>query len=289
MADYRIDDVARLAGTTVRNVRVYQDRGLLPPPRREGRVGWYSDAHLARLRLIGRLLERGYTFTSIGDLVTAWQSGRDLADVLGLEDVLTQPWIDEPAGHLSPGGLQAMFAGQAVPATVRRAVELGLLQRERGGFRVPSPALLAAGAELVQAGIPMPIVLDIAAAVGADLDAVAARFVEVFTEHLVGPRVEVEGLPASTDLRALAALIARLRPQASQAVVSLFGIAMERHSAAVFGETAERTAAPAPAPSPAAPPSAETAATMMSTSKGSKNQTHKNRGDRNDEGKDTSL
>jgi len=289
VADYRIDDVARLAGTTVRNVRVYQDRGLLPPPRREGRVGWYSDAHLARLRLIGRLLERGYTFTSIGDLVTAWQSGRDLADVLGLEDVLTQPWIDEPAGHLSPGGLQAMFAGQAVPATVRRAVELGLLQRERGGFRVPSPALLAAGAELVQAGIPMPIVLDIAAAVGADLDAVAARFVEVFTEHLVGPRVEVEGLPASTDLRALAALIARLRPQASQAVVSLFGIAMERHSAAVFGETAERTAAPAPAPSPAAPPSAETAATMMSTSKGSKNQTHKNRGDRNDEGKDTSL
>ena len=66
MAEYRIDELARLADTTVRNVRVYQDRGLLAPPRRQGRVGIYSEAHLARLRLIGQLLRRGYTFANIG-------------------------------------------------------------------------------------------------------------------------------------------------------------------------------------------------------------------------------
>ena len=32
MAEYRIDDLARAAGTTARNVRAYQERGLLPPP-----------------------------------------------------------------------------------------------------------------------------------------------------------------------------------------------------------------------------------------------------------------
>ena len=32
--EYRIDDLARLAGTTTRNIRVYRDRGLLPPPLR---------------------------------------------------------------------------------------------------------------------------------------------------------------------------------------------------------------------------------------------------------------
>ena len=32
MGEYRIDELARLAGTTVRNVRVYQDRGLLSCP-----------------------------------------------------------------------------------------------------------------------------------------------------------------------------------------------------------------------------------------------------------------
>ncbi|MFB9386717.1 MerR family transcriptional regulator [Pseudonocardia petroleophila] len=37
--EYRIDELAHTAGTTVRNIRAYQDRGLLPPPRRVGRVG----------------------------------------------------------------------------------------------------------------------------------------------------------------------------------------------------------------------------------------------------------
>ena len=32
--EYRIEDLARLAGTTTRNIRVYRDRGLLPPPLR---------------------------------------------------------------------------------------------------------------------------------------------------------------------------------------------------------------------------------------------------------------
>ena len=60
-ASTRIDELARLAGATVRNIRVYQDRGLLAPPRRDGRVGIYTDAHLARLRLIGQLYKRGYS------------------------------------------------------------------------------------------------------------------------------------------------------------------------------------------------------------------------------------
>ena len=86
MAEYRIDELARLADASVRNIRVYQDRGLLAPPRRQGRVGIYSDAHLARLRLIGQLLKRGYTFANIAELLAARERdglllGEDLAQV----------------------------------------------------------------------------------------------------------------------------------------------------------------------------------------------------------------
>src|SRR5215472_10593904 len=108
MGEYRIDELARLASTTVRNVRVYQDRGLLPPPRRDGRVGIYSDAHLARLRLIGQLLERGYTFANIGELVAVWERGGDLAEILNLESALGHPWSDEIAGHVTADGLSEM-------------------------------------------------------------------------------------------------------------------------------------------------------------------------------------
>ena len=55
--EFSIDALARETGSTVRNIRAYQDRGLLPPPERRGRKGIYNDAHLSRLRIINRLLE----------------------------------------------------------------------------------------------------------------------------------------------------------------------------------------------------------------------------------------
>ena len=91
MPEYRIDELAREADTTVRNVRAYQDRGLIPPPRPPGSGRIYTHAHLARLRLIGQLLERGYTLANIAELVSAWERGQDIGKLLGLEAVLVGP------------------------------------------------------------------------------------------------------------------------------------------------------------------------------------------------------
>lgn len=41
--EYRMAELARLAGITVRTVRFYRERKLIPPPRREGRIAWYDD------------------------------------------------------------------------------------------------------------------------------------------------------------------------------------------------------------------------------------------------------
>lgn len=46
---WTVDDLAGRAGLPVRTIREYQTIGLLPPPRKRGRVGLYSRAHLARL------------------------------------------------------------------------------------------------------------------------------------------------------------------------------------------------------------------------------------------------
>ena len=101
MAEYRIDELARLADASVRNIRVYQDRGLLAPPRRQGRVGIYTDAHLARLRLIGQLLRRGYTFANIAELLATWERGGDMAEIFDFESVIGDPWSDEVPGYVT--------------------------------------------------------------------------------------------------------------------------------------------------------------------------------------------
>jgi DNA-binding transcriptional MerR regulator len=51
----RIDELARLEGTTSRTVRSYQSLGLLPGPRLVGRTGFYGAEHRRRLRAISAL------------------------------------------------------------------------------------------------------------------------------------------------------------------------------------------------------------------------------------------
>jgi DNA-binding transcriptional MerR regulator len=82
---WTIDELATLAGTTSRNVRAFQSRGVLPPPHLVGRTGRYDEGHRIRLDAILRLQRRGYSLAAIGDLVAAWEGGRTLGDVLGLE------------------------------------------------------------------------------------------------------------------------------------------------------------------------------------------------------------
>lgn len=242
MTDFRIDDLAREAGTTVRNVRVYQDRGLLPPPRKEGRTGFYSPSHLARLRLIGRLLERGYTFATIGELLAAWQEGRNLEDLLGIEEVVTQPWSTEEPGRTTLTELRKALGKQAGPSALNRAAQLGLIQPAGRGFVVPSPKLLEAGIDLVQAGIPLVVVLDLAEALKTDLAVVAHRFVAIIEERLVPG---VGEMPSSDQLHELADVIRKLRPLANAAVEAVFASAMEAEVSSGLSRTLGRAAPPA--------------------------------------------
>ena len=224
MSDYRIDDLARAAGTTVRNVRVYQDRGLLPPPRREGRTGVYSDAHLARLRLIGSMLDKGYTFAHIGEFLQAWQRGRNLTDLLGLEEVLTTPWSDEVDDYVTLEQLQELFGAELTDATIQTSLDQELVIPDGDRFRVPSPRLLHAGAELVKAGIPLPVVLGLSAQLAEDMDRSAKRLVGAVADHAVLPRTE----SYDASLAEVSELINRLKPLAQMAVDAHLAFAMER-------------------------------------------------------------
>src|SRR5919197_6609285 len=95
---YRIEDLAHHSGATVRTIRAYQDRGLLPRPERRGRANLYSDTHLSRLRQIADLLDRGYTLASIKELLEAWDAGHGLGGVVGLVAEAGGPGTDEGAG-----------------------------------------------------------------------------------------------------------------------------------------------------------------------------------------------
>jgi DNA-binding transcriptional MerR regulator len=235
MSEYRIDELARRAETTVRNVRVYQDRGLLAPPRRAGRVGIYTDAHLARLRLIGQLLRRGYTFANIGEMLAVWERGGGLAEVLDLESAVGHPWSDEVPGHVTAQQLREAFGAEDTAENRARAVALGILEPDGHRYRVPSPRLLSAGAEMVAAGMTLPAVLDLAGRLRGHVDAAAHDMAATVAGHVVAARLR-DGRLEGEDIAEVAAVIRRLRPLAQLVLDAMLAQAMFRHVQDALGD-----------------------------------------------------
>lgn len=226
---YRREDVARAAGVKVRNLRYYQERGLLPPPRREGRIAWYSDDHLTRLRLISDLLGRGYTVNGIAELLNAWEQGGGLSQLLGLEREMTRDWVQEEPVTLSRGELRELFGPTATAADTRRAADLGYVTVDGDLVTYPSRRLLEATLALVRQGVPLAEVLDAGEFVQAQAAAVADRFVGLFRRHVIdaaGP----EGLErlSATQLQHITAAVTALRPVAGEVVAMEFARAMAR-------------------------------------------------------------
>jgi DNA-binding transcriptional MerR regulator len=235
MGEYRIDELARLSATSVRNIRVYQDRGLLAPPRRDGRVGIYTDAHLARLRLIGQMLKRGYTFANIGELLTVWERGGDLAEILDLESAVGHPWSDEIPAYVTVDRLREMFGDEVTAGNLDRAVTLGLLEPDGARYRVPSPRLLSAGAELTAAGMRLHAVLDLAENLRTHVDAAARELAHTVTGHVLAAHLQ-GGMLQGQDIADVAAITRRLRPLAQTAVDAMLAQAMSRHVQEAMGD-----------------------------------------------------
>ncbi|MFG2397775.1 MerR family transcriptional regulator [Streptomyces lydicus] len=218
-AEYRIEDLAHLSGATVRTIRAYQDRGLLPRPERRGRANVYGDAHLARLRQIADLLDRGYTLASIKELLQAWDAGLDLGGVLGLVAEIDGPWTDEKASRISRADLDAAFGGTSDESAVAEAVELGVLERlpdRDDEFLVPSPQELAVAAELHSAGVPLLAISGHLREVRGQVEHIAARFLDFTTEHVFQPFLDHP--PTEAEAAEAAALVRRLRPLAQQTI-----------------------------------------------------------------------
>jgi DNA-binding transcriptional MerR regulator len=248
-----IDELAQAAGTPSSTVRMYQSKGLLPPPRLVGRVGWYGEGHLARLRLIGRLQAQGFSLAAIRHLVDAWESGRGLPEVLGLEASIAAAaeaaagvagtGVASPALVLSLPLLAAVFEGVALtPEVMARAVELGLveLDDEAGVVRVPNPTFLRLGSEIARLGIPAEEVLDEYARLRDVMGEVADRFTDLFDRHLLAP-VADEGY-APDRLPELAATFDRLRGLASQIVDAVLREAIAERATSRLAAEASRFA-----------------------------------------------
>jgi len=197
--EWKVDDLAAMAGLPVRTIREYQTIGLLPAPRRRGRVGLYGPTHLARVQLIGRLQSRGYSLRGIHDLLQSWSDGADLGEVLGLApDQLVH--VDEPGVAAEPDALAGALPG-LVPERLDALLGAGVLEEPTPGrYCVPSPSLLQLASDALGAGIAPDRVLAMLETIGGAAAQVADAVLET-----------IAALPATADPERVTALTTRGR------------------------------------------------------------------------------
>ncbi|WP_254878988.1 MerR family transcriptional regulator [Streptomyces sp. NA04227] len=203
-----MEELAEEAGITVRTLRFYRERRLIPPPRREGRIAWYDERHLLRLRTIAALLERGHTLSGIADLAAAFDAGRDVGDLLGLG----APTEETPV-RLTPEELATYFEGEISPENLTAAMDLGYVATSGTEFVHVSRRLLDLSSELVRTGIPLADILATARAVRVHADALVALFADLGLAHTSLEEVQ------------------RLRPVAKSVVEAELSMAMDRRFA----------------------------------------------------------
>lgn len=191
-----IEELSARSGVTTRNIRAYQSRGLLPPPvsRSGERAAFYTADHLARLRLVSRLQERGFSLAGIADLLEAWASGKSVEQVLGIEAAAES--AEETPREITLRELRALNpADPDFDTTLARLVAVGLVVPHGSKYRLRHPRTFELGAEAIRAGLPLEALIEEFVRLQGDAHEIALRFVGLFAQNVLQPFIEA-GSPA---------------------------------------------------------------------------------------------
>ena len=219
-----IDQLAARVGFTVRNLRAYTSRGLLPPPRLVGRTGYYGPEHVARLLLVREMLNEGWSLTAVErTLAHAPHSASRAA--LALHRALLTPFLPPEPEVVSVAELAERAGQPDDPDLVDRLVTLGVAERlPEDRLSIVDPALLAAGLQVVELGVPPGALIDAQLRVVELVREIARTYVAMF--HAKG--WDTLSATSEQDIDAVRGAVARLQAASAQALLASFRTEMAR-------------------------------------------------------------
>ena len=220
-----IDELAAAVGLTVRTVRFYASKGLLPPPHLVGRVGWYDDSHLARLTLVRDLQAAGFTLQAIEGFVARVPEDAT-ADDIAVFHALLAPWVAAAPAEVTREELHELAGRRLDDDAFDDLVAAGSIEvADDGGVRV-RPADLELGLQLIDLGVPRAMIERSRALIDAATGQLAEDLAALLRQHLLRPYLQ--GEVPEEQRAALAGVIARLKPLTIQAVMAAMQSAVDR-------------------------------------------------------------
>ena len=216
MAEYRVEELAEVAGVSVEALRSYQSKGLLAQPRHEGRLAIYDDVHRARLEEILDLKHQGYSLRMIAHLLN--DHGGSETSVPALADTFSAGNVEEE--RLT---LRQVADRTRVPPSMLRSLEAsGVLQPRNDDPEHPySTADVKAVRmllSLISGGLPIEEFMAVARTQIETNTSVAQGAIDLFFRYVREPMLD-GGLPEEEEAEQLVAALA-LMLQATTTLIS---------------------------------------------------------------------
>ena len=216
-----LDELTNRVGISVRNVRFYASKGLVPPPIRRGRSGYYTADHVARLELVQELQSHGFTLAAIEKYVAGIPADAT-AEEIALRRTMLAPWHAPDDQVMTLAELEGRADRQLSEIQLETLVALGIIERQDDdSFRVVL-SHLTVGLSLLDLDFPPE-----AARAAAEVYQRAGREVAVELDRLfrkiVWPAYQQQGTSADT----LREVVERLKPLSIASLVAAYEMGMD--------------------------------------------------------------
>lgn len=235
-----VDELAARAGVTVRTVRFYGTRGLLPPPViGPRRVGHYGPEHLSRLALIEQLQRHGMTLSAIERYLS--QLPPDLSeDDLAIHRALVASWGPDSPEETTREQLDRRAGRELSEEDIDRLASLDALERtdDPDRFRI-DPKVLHLGLRLLDVPIELETIRAAHTVVLEHTRSAARDLGRLFRDEVWGPERDHESGSGPERIQAKKSLSAHMQPLVVEALVIAFQRSMKQELRAWYGQDAE--------------------------------------------------
>lgn len=221
-----VDELAARAGVTVRTIRFYSTRGLLPPPAiGPRRVGRYDQGHLSRLALIEELQHQGMTLAAIERYLQRLPADLSAHD-LAIHRALVASWMPDSAEDATRAQIEQRVGRELTDEDLDRLAAMGVLVRGAGPdvFQVDS-GMLHLGVQLLDVPISLESILAARTVVLEHTRATARELSRLFRDEMREPAGGSENDPHRRER--VKSLSAHMQPMVVQALVTAFQRSMK--------------------------------------------------------------
>jgi len=216
-----LDELTNRVGMSVRNIRFYTTKGLVPPPIRRGRSGYYSSDHVSRLELVQELQGHGFTLSAIEKYVAGIPADATPEDI-ALHRTMLAPWQADLPVEMSRSELDKRTGRDLTDDELATLAALGIVLRTGRGRYEVAVSQLSVGLGLLDLGFPTEAAIAAADVYAEHGRQIAKELNELF-RTMVWPVYKESG--ASADK--LREVVERLKPLSIASLVSAYESAMD--------------------------------------------------------------